>query len=594
MKSLSAGVLAGVLVLSAGCATPFRDVRTEETLRRSLVETVRRELAAPARAPDRTLTQRESSLEAFIRDMNLQTRVRELDALAGPQSWNFDAEHLPMGEDLQGQVVRTVGITLEDAIRLAVQNNLQVQFARLAPAVNEAQVQQAEAAFDWVFSASLEAERTRRPTADRGTSPLFLQERTRKEDSITFNSGFRRQLVTGGQFSVQHRFRYSELEESGFFSKPNPSHDMDTSLQFDLPLLRGFGSDVTLAEVRLAKNAEREAIALLKRDVIRIALETEREYWRLLQAHRDVLILKSLLDRGVEVFGQVRARSGLDADPAQVASASARVEERRANLISAQNLLRRSSDRLKVLINDPHLPVSGQVLLLPLNDAPDAPIVYSIADAIASAIEHRPEIDQAILSIDDATVRRLVADNRRLPQLDLRLQTRINALDRRLGGAYEESVDAQFIDFLAGLFFEQPIGNRSAEALFRQRSLEREQAVLSFKNTVQQVTLEVKNALDNAVTSYQLIEQRKIARLAAAETLRVLLTQKRTTGGFTIERLEVELNRQEGLANAERAEVQAMVDYNVSIAELHSAMGLLLERNRIRFVVPDNPGASRR
>jgi len=107
---------------------------------------------------------------------------------------------------------------------------------------------------------------------------------------------------------------------------------------------------------------------------------------------------------------------------------------------------------------------------------------------------------------------------------------------------------------------------------------------------VQQVILEVKNALDNLTTNYRLIEQERINRIAAAESLRVLQVQKeKGQGGFTIERLETELNQQERLANAERGEIQALVDYAISLAESHRAMGTTLQRNRIDFVVPDAP-----
>ena len=61
-------------------------------------------------------------------------------------------------------------------------------------------------------------------------------------------------------------------------------------------------------------------------------------------------------------------------------------------------------------------------------------------------------------------------------------------------------------------------------------------------------------------------------------------------GGYSIEQLETELNQQERLSNAERDEVQALVDYAVSLAESHQAMGTTLQRNRVDFVVPDVVG----
>ena len=130
-----------------------------------------------------------------------------------------------------------------------------------------------------------------------------------------------------------------------------------------------------------------------------------------------------------------------------------------------------------------------------------------------------------------------------------------------------------------------PIGNRRAEAELRRRRLERMQSVLSYRNTVQEVVTEVKSALDRILLNYRLIAQTRDARLAASESLRVLVVEK-DIAGYTVERLDVELNREESLAQAEREEVQALIEYNTAIADLFQAMGTSLERNGVRFVVP--------
>lgn len=589
-RTLRVVLLAGALAMAAGCASPFDNPGPDMALRRSILEQVRRELAPPTQGPGDVNPTRETSVERFVRENNLQPWLAELNKLAGPDSYDYAQSALPAGNDLEGRPQQALGLSLEDAVRLTVKNNLQVQFARLSPAITEQQVQQAEAAFDWVFFSNFEAQSLDQPTTDRSTIATSLRDVYRQEQSVTSTSGFRRQLISGGEFTFQHRVRWSDVEEGSTFFRPNPGDTVETTFQFDQPILRNFGSDVALAQVRLAQNSEREAITRLRSELITRVLETEREYWRLVQAHRDLLITQRLLERGEETLRQLRIRMGMDAKNAQVATASSRVEDRRANVIRAQNVVRRSSDRLKALINDPDVPVTSELLLLPADAPLDDAIRYSLADAMATAVQNRPEVDQAILSIDNATIRKVVADNARLPSLTLRLQTRINALNDDFRSAYADEIDRHYIDYLVGLFFEVPVGNRAAEAVFRQRSLERQQAVISFRNTVQQIALELKNAIDNLATNYIVIEQQRTGRLASAESLRALVAENETIAGRTIERLELQLNRQEGLAAAERAEIQAIVDYNISVAELHAAMGTLLERNRIEFVVPDNPG----
>src|SRR5690606_7920575 len=199
----------------------------------------------------------------------------------------------------------------------------------------------------------------------------------------------------------------------------------------------------------------------------------------------------------------------------------------------------------------------------------------------------RPEMHRALLSIDNTSIRQDVADNRRLPQLDLRAQIRFNALGEDLEAAYESQTEGDFIDYLIGLAFEAPIGNREAEAQYRQRRFERLQATTAYFNTVQNIVGEVLRSLRAVATNFVLIEQTRVTRYAEAENLRTLQAEFEGVLPQTPELLAEQLRRQEALASAEQQEIGALVDYNLAIATLHAAMGTALERNRVLFDVPD-------
>lgn len=571
-------IAAGTL---AGCSSPLA-LQTERDLRRSTIDTVRRELAEAERRPARVETRRESGIDRLQIDPRL---MPDLERMAGPLSYDRAASPA-MGEDLLGQPQEAVTISMERAIRTAVQNNLALQFARLQPAIAEAQLVTAQAAFDAVlFSnvdvSSIDSPRSRQTQNNVPSGPA-LDERS----TVATTTGIRRPLPSGGQFIFQQDYNYSDINTPGFSQIPNPNNDLAYTIRFEQPLLRGFGSDVGLASVRLARNAERDAIASLKRDLIRTVTDTERAYWTVVQAQAELAILQRLYERGITVRDQVLAREGIDATPAQKADARARVERRRADVVRGQNALRLASDALKVLMNDPDLPVGGEALLLPADQAVDAPVSFSLIDVLATAVRARPELTQAILSIDNTSIRQLVADNARLPRLDLILQSRFAGLNDNFSDAFDQATDGEFIDYLAGIRFEQPLGNRAAESEFRRRREERKQATLAYRNAVQQVLQECKRALRNVVTSYQLIEQTRVSRLAETENLRSFEVEKRLIRGYDVNSLDLEFRRQEALAQSEREEIGALVDYQNAIAQLYQAMGTALERNRIGFEVP--------
>jgi outer membrane protein len=551
-----------VVLIAVGCASPLA-AQSERDLRRSVLDSVRRELAQPVQFTEQRILERDTGVERLELAPEL---LPELERMAGPAS--YDRAAFPMDRDLLGQAQQIVPITLEQAVRSAVQNNLSVQFARLSPAISEAQVVAAQAAFDFTFFTNVDY-------AD--ASPPVGQRRR----VLTNQTGLRRPLPTGGVLTFQQDL--NQTDPRGFPT----TRDAAWTFRFDQPLLRNFGSDVNMAQVRLAQNAERDQIAALKRELLRSVLETERAYWQLVQAQYDILILQRLYERGLVTRDVLIARIELDATSPVIADARARVETRRGQVLRAQNAMRIASDNLKTLMNHPDLPIGDETLLAPVDFAVDQPITYNLADVLLTAIRNRPEVRQAILSIDNTSIRQLVADNARLPRLDLRLQTRLAGQGDNWGDAFGDVVDRDFVDYLVGIQFEQPIGNRAAEALFRGRRLERMQAVIAYRNTIQQIVAETKRALRLLVTNYRLIEQTRVSRYAESENLRSFLVERQLIIGLTVQAMDIEFRRQESLAQAEREEIAALIDYMTALAQLYTAMGTALEHNRIEFSIPE-------
>jgi len=573
----------GALLVVAGCSSPLAE-RSETDLRASVIQALRQELREAEKTPERITTQRES----YAQQLPIEQRfIDEGLVMAGPQS--YTPEEAQIERNLLGRSQEIVRISLEHAIRTSVDKNLSIQFARLQPAIAESQVVQAESAFDWVFTQNVTWSSTDRITQSSGTAQFAPPDPIlRQTNSVGSTSGLRRQLTSGGQLSLQQELIYSDSSSPGQQFNPNPATSLGLTATFDQPLLRNFGSDVSLAQVRINRNLEREAIVRLQLELNQLVNNVESAYWDVYQSQQNLMILRRLLERGIEIARQleVRKTQGLDVDQAQLSDAVARVQARRSNVVTAEISLRRNSDRLKQLINDPSLPVGSEVLLLPLDVPVDIPVTFSLFESIATAVAERPEVQQAILSIDNASIQQIVANNQRLPQLDLRTQLGLSGLDDDLS-VYNDTLQGRFIDYLVGVAFEQPIGNRGAEAFARQRRLERTQAVISYRNTIQNVVREVKDALDSMNLNYTLVDQTAAARISAAESLRSLEVQLEIIQGRTALQLEQLLNRQERVANAEQLEIQAITEFNRSVSELHRAMGVILKRNRVELVVPD-------
>ncbi len=571
--------LAAAIVL-AGCSSPATP-RGEEELREAIIESARRELTHPRSQPLPRPTTREETVAALEIDPRF---LPELEQMTTYDPMKFD-----VGPDLLGEAQRTSTVSLERAIRTAITNNLEAQFARLSPAIQESQVVAAEAAFDWTFYSNTNYSSLDEPrTVTRQGFSTFGSGVTEQQQTSN-TSGLRRNLSSGGSFTVQQELTLTNDSTPGQSISPDPASGVVLTAQLDQPLLRGFGSDTTLSQVRLAENQERDSISELKKTLIKTVTDTERAYWQLYASHRTLLIRQRHLEEGVKTRDYIRVRwkDVQDATEAQFADSVARVESRMTDLNSARRAFLAASDQLKALMNDPGLSLGSDVLLVPADAALDVPVTYSLTDLLGAALTQRPEVHQAILSIDNTSIRLDVANNARLPKLDLRLQAKWNGLADDFNSAYDQVTDRSYVDGLIGLNFEMPVGNRGPESLYRRRVDERMQATIAYRNTLQQITLQVISALRNLTTAYTQIEQTRNSRLAAANSYRAFKVEKEIKLGNTVDSLNLEFQRQDALAQAELQEVAALVGYNVSIADLYAAAGTALEHNRIEFKVPD-------
>ncbi len=560
-----------VLLALAGCSS-LPPAPEADILRRNVIESIRGRLDAEAISRAESTVPRDENPNLGLSD----ERLEELAAISGPSSY-ADAE-APLGPDLTGRDSGETPITLARALELAISGADDARSARLTPPITRAQLTQAQAAFDWVLFAGIERSTTdqEQPVTSVGMTPVGTG--LNRSDSVSADTGLRKRLTTNGTLELRAGLNVDNNATPGFSRIPDPSRQASLDLIFTQPLLRGFGADVALADVRLAENANEDALEQARDTLMTTITDVERAYWTLRRSRETLLIQQRLLDRGVETREALRGRYGFDVTDAELADAAARVEARRADLIRAQRSVRNASDALKRLINDPDHPMINETAFVASEAPLTVPTVYNFSDALAGALQRRPDVRRALIRVQDAAVREGVARDAVLPQLDLSFRLSAYGLDPDADQAFEEAVETDFVDAAIGLSFEVPLGNRDALSGRRAARLRGVQSVIDYRSIARRAVEDVKAALRNVATDYRLIEQTRLARLAAAENLRALLVEEETVRGLTPDFLNLKLNRQEALARAELDEIGARTDYAIALAEAAQALGLSLEQ----------------
>ncbi len=573
-------------LLVAGCQTPFNSHDDGRAFQRSIDAAVDREISALADANvDEPLAL--SRVPNPVEEA-LSARREELEKIGPYDRAQHDAFDIGPGLLGSNGTNGTVSLALDEAVATAVRNNFGVRNARLGPAISEADRIVAEAAFDYVLFGSAQFTKTDQPSTVPVIGGIPIGTPFTASEAWRFETGVRRRIAsTGGEVSLSTDVNRFVNRAPGISFSPDPAITSAVRLRLTQPLLRGFGSDVNRAEIRIAVNAQGRAVEVLRSDLLTTIAEAEQAYWNLVFAWEDVAIQQWLVDLGTEVRQIVKGRQGLDANTAELADAIATVETRKANVIRARRTLRAASDALKVILNDPELNVASEAVIQPSDNPPGSPIDYSLRDAITTAMMHRPEIRQAILNIEDAGIRQILADNARLPLLNLSAEMAYFGLDDEVDNSFGDLNEGQFIDYIVGINFEQAIGNRAADAAYRQSRLQRSQSLIAYRQAVQNVILDVKNALRDVVTNYELIGATRSSRIAQAENLRQLRIRGVTTDDLNPAFLDLRFRQQESLAAARQQELQAQVNFDQSLASLYRAIGVSLDMRGINVDITE-------
>ncbi|MBC7782321.1 MAG: TolC family protein [Burkholderiales bacterium] len=552
-KNLTAVAMAAALVVISGCASD-QDERFDP---RGLGNAQRSVSGTYVPEPLRTLpTQLESPF--LPENRNKPNYPKEAPASQ------------PLAPD--NKVVR---LPLREITQRAVATNLSVKVSGYTPAIDETRVTEADARFDPEFFTNLTYRTNRQPE---------IQFTGDNSEQWQGEIGIRQLLPSGGQIEASLKpVRYHFTNGAG----EQTVTSQEVGLQLTQPLLRDFGSTVNQARIVINRNNQRISVLDFRKDLEEMLRNVEEVYWRLVQAQQNVGIQERLLQRSIDTSDITSKRYNQDVTLEQISNAVSRVESARSDLIRARQNVHDLSDRLKNLMNDPDFPVAGDILILPADAPMEQPIIFDFQDAVSTGLLNRFELGQQQLRVDSASVAMEVAKNNRLPQLNLVGSIGLISAEDGEGQTFFEGTnnnfgeDANAVSWSLGLQFAHKIGNREALAIFRRSQLQRQQAIDQYRQQIDQVTLDIKLAQREMETSYQAIAQTRAARFAASKALEVVQTLETNGEPLVRQFVETKLNRQQELAQAERAEADAIASYNIAISRLESAKGTLLRYNNV-------------
>lgn len=468
-------------------------------------------------------------------------------------------------------------VTIHQLIVSALSNSAQIRVFSDLPLIRETAITEADAAFDWTAFMDSRWDDISEPvgnTLTTGGPNRF------RDHNFSYSAGARRRNTLGGEFEVSQRLGFQN--NNSVFFLPNNQGTSRLTLSYSQPLLRGAGRVYNTSLTVLASIDTKIAREEFSRQLQSHLLEVTRAYWSLYLERGSLLQKQRLLARAESILNDLEERQELDAVNSQVVRARSAVEARRAEIMRADMAVRNAESRIRALTNDPAWGASEAVELVP-GDVPfmaETPV--SMESSIPLAMQHRPEIAQAVKQVKAACVRMNMAKNEILPALNAVLETYVSGLrgNSQIGEAWTSQFTEGEPSYSVGLQYEIPIWNRAARARLQRRRLEVRQLQNQFQTTTETLKLEVAVAVRELMTSYRELDVRQRAMDAANAEVEYISERWKALGSedrSAALMLEDLLNAQVRLAEAEFAFLNSSVTYNLAQMNYKKAVGTLLQ-----------------
>jgi len=480
-------------------------------------------------------------------------------------------------KDADGKVRRVIRLSLDEAIVRTLAGSPAIQLVSFDPAISREDMVQAAAAFDVVIFGEAALEKS---DNKRYASNLRMM-----SDERNFNVGLRQLLPTGTQWNLTWGAT-RDWDNRGTWDAPT-KFEPTVALGVTQPLLRGGWLDFNLGRLRVARLAHESQMQAFRSEVEDTITNVYRLYWQLHQAIRELGIQKRLVAWSEKTLTMIKGREALDAGIVQIKQAESALASHKGTMVRLEKLIYDVQEQIGVLLGDPQINSLGKFDIIPTTPFDDGPVVLNVADQLAAALKHNPTLAQGRLAIQAAGVQIKVAENDVLPRLDLTASTTTQGMAGSRHVAGRELISGDYVSYTVGLEFEYPIGNRQKKSLLRARKFDRSKAIASFQQGADQIAASVKERVRQVEMALKTLEYQRLAVAAyKAELAGLDVLQETRKQGMDPEFLELKLRSRERLSEAERAELQALVDYNSAMIELRRVTGTVLDLPGLKVSLP--------
>jgi len=472
-------------------------------------------------------------------------------------------------------------LSIEEAVKLALEQNLGIQIQRIDPQIQDVGVAQARSFWAPNLSSNLSRQSQVTPSASALSGGARVQ-----SGNLASTVGINQTTPWGAQYSAT--FNNSRFTTNNLFNSFSPQLNSNLNLQFVQPLLRNLSIDQIRQQVVLSKKTRDLSDITLEAVVTQTARGVRNAYWDLsyainnLKAQQEALTLsqQSLKDN------QKRVEIGTMA-PIDIVQAQAEVASNESGVIVAEAAIKQAQDRLRSLILDPGTPNFWTLEFDPTDPAPFTEQAVDVDGAVRNALDKRTDLRSAKNSLAQSDVTIRYFRNQIMPDVNAQVNYIASGLGgtpvppdptrailggnntipaRGFGSVLGDVFQNQYPNWTAGVQISYPLGSSTAQANLARAKLQYQQAQTQLKNLELNVALQVRDIARNVQTNQKRVQSAKASRELQEKKLEA--EQKKLAAGMSTSFFVFQAQRD--LAVSRTAEILAISDFNKSLVDLEA------------------------
>jgi outer membrane protein TolC len=470
-------------------------------------------------------------------------------------------------------------LSLKELTQRVILHNTALQSKQLEFRISRKRYQAEKGIFEPDFVASYERDENKRRNTAEQQSQQFLLNTTRifQEQNNVYNAGLEGLIPIGGRVRLGYTMR--DLDNN-----LQPSLGVKSEFQtfagisLTQPLLKNFGTSVTLANLRLAALASDAAFHDYRRQLMLTLSTAEASYWNLYLAQEQVRFFEESVKLAETILKDAQARfaagrsSELETQEAQSALAL-----RRSKLADAEQKRFEASSKLSSLFGSAAFG-SNEVLVVSEVPGNEAAPAFSFQESALRAFKSNPDYWSQRKKMDSEDIRLAFAKNQRLPQVDLKASYGLNGLAETVSLSLDQVSRGSYASWSAGFEMRMPVlGGTKSRREYEAAQLRVQQALTDLKELETQIF----NGLDNA-------HRKILSSRRSVDNYRQVVEFNQSLLKSQIARLEagkVEprkvLEVEADLLEARSAASESLVQYRRALLELELVEGSFLESRNL-------------